>query len=152
MKWEDIKNLSPGAFKRATGVKRAVFDMMLETVSTYKKDNRIHASRGRPAKLTLADKLLLMLMYYREYRTQFHIGMSYGIAESTVCEIIKDLEQILIKDKRFHLPGKKELYQSDNQIKVIVVDVTESPIERPKKNSGAITRVNVNDTPKRHKS
>jgi DNA-directed RNA polymerase specialized sigma subunit len=37
-----------------------------------------------------------MLMYYREYRTQFHIGVTYGISESRVCEIIKETECILI--------------------------------------------------------
>lgn len=42
-------------------------------------------------------------MYYREYRTKFHI-VTYGISESRVCEIIKEIENILIQDKRFHLP------------------------------------------------
>jgi hypothetical protein len=34
---------------------------------------------------------------------------------------------------KFRLPGKKQLYQQPNNWQVIVVDVTESPIERPKK-------------------
>jgi hypothetical protein len=41
---------------------------------------------------------------------------------------------------KFRLPGKKQLYQQADNWQVIVVDVTESPIERPKKNS-AITTV-----------
>ncbi|MCB0541851.1 MAG: transposase family protein, partial [Bacteroidetes bacterium] len=57
----------------------------------------------------IADKILLMLMYYREYRTQFHIGIAYKISESRVCEIISEMESILIKDKRFHLSDKKQL-------------------------------------------
>jgi hypothetical protein len=36
---------------------------------------------------------------------------------------------------KFRLPGKKQLYQNAYNWDVIVVDVTESPIERPKKNS-----------------
>lgn len=90
-------------------------------------------------------------MYYREYRSQFHIGVTYGIAESSVCEIIQEMEQILIQDKRFHLPGKKALVQQENDWEVILVDVTESPVERPKKNSGKITPVKRNDTRKKHK-
>ena len=34
---------------------------------------------------------------------------------------------------KFRLPGKKQLYQQADNWQVIVVDVTESPIERPKK-------------------
>ena len=34
---------------------------------------------------------------------------------------------------KFRLPGKKQLDQQPNNWQVIVVDVTESPIERPKK-------------------
>ncbi len=34
----------------------------------------------------------------------------------------------------FTLPGKKQLLESDFKIDAIVIDVTETPIERPKKN------------------
>jgi hypothetical protein len=39
----------------------------------------------------------------------------------------------LIKSKVFSLPGNKKLTHSDRQIEVVVVDVTETPIERLKK-------------------
>ncbi|MDR2511144.1 MAG: transposase family protein [Bacteroidales bacterium] len=109
---------------------------MLAVLNEAKAKLRKHPSRGTPAKLSNADKLLLLLMYYREYRTQFHIGITYGISESRVCEIIKETESILIQDSRFHLPGKKALLKEENQFEVVLVDVSESPIERPKKNSG----------------
>jgi hypothetical protein len=41
---------------------------------------------------------------------------------------------VLSSARIFTLPGKKSLYQSDSLIKTVVIDVTESPIERPKKN------------------
>jgi hypothetical protein len=72
-------------------------------------------------------------MYYREYRTQFHIGVTYGILESRVCEIIKETERILIKDSRFLLSCKKSLLKEENYIEVVLIDVPESPVERPKK-------------------
>jgi hypothetical protein len=75
-----------------------------------------------------------MLMYYREYRTQFHIGITSGISESHVCEIIKEMENMPIQDSRFHLPGKKALLKEENHFETVLVDVAESPVERPKKN------------------
>ena len=86
-------------------------------------------------------------MYYREYRSQFHIGITYQISESRVCEIIDEMERILITDKRFHLPGKKALLKQENQFEVVLVDVTESPIERPKKNNAGIIQAKRNDIP-----
>ncbi|MDR0365019.1 MAG: transposase family protein [Bacteroidales bacterium] len=51
-------------------------------------------------------------MYYREYRTQFHIGITYGVSESRVCKIIKEIESILIKDSCFHYPKKALLKEA----------------------------------------
>lgn len=151
MLYREVENLSPDKFKRLTGVKKDVFNTMLEVVEQHKLSIRKHHSRGKPPKLTHADKLLLLLMYYREYRSQFHIAVTYGISESRVCEIINEFEKILISDKRFHLPGKKELVKQENSFEVVLVDVTESPVERPKKNSETITQERKKDTPKKRK-
>jgi hypothetical protein len=72
--YKDVSNLSPARFKRLIGVKREAFELMLEALTASKAVKRRHPSRGTPAKLSNADKLLLLLMYYREYRTQFHMG------------------------------------------------------------------------------
>ena len=48
--------------------------------------------------------------------------------------IIRKIEDTLTKSRAFTLPGKKKLATSNHQLQVVVVDVTESPIERPKKN------------------
>ena len=149
MFYKDVENMKPVHFRRLTGVKKEVFVQMVDCITTYKQEHRKHPSRGKPPALSYADKLLLMLMYYREYRSQFHIGITYGIAESSVCEIISEMEHILIQDKRFHLPGKKVL--RENTFEVVLVDVTESPVERPKKNREAITQEKRNGTHKRHK-
>lgn len=44
------------------------------------------------------------------------------------------MEDALVTSRAFTLPGKKKLQTSDYQIEVVVVDVTETPIERPQKN------------------
>ena len=151
MFWKQIQNLPAKRFKRLTGVKREVFLEMLDAIKTHQRQKRKHPTRGKPSKLGMEDKLLVMLMYYREYRTQEHIGITYGISESRVCEIIQDMENILIKDKRFHLPGKKQLLDSSAEIEVVLIDVAESPIERPKKNSDGTTPVRRKSIPSKHK-
>jgi hypothetical protein len=45
----------------------------------------------------------------------------------------RKVERLLMDSGKFRLPGKKQLYQQADKWQVIVVDVTESPIERPKK-------------------
>ncbi len=75
--------------------------------------------------------LLMTLEYLREYRTYFQIGVNYGVSESSAYKHIIWVENILIKSKEFSLPGKRARYGSD--IEITLIDVTESPIQRPKK-------------------
>lgn len=89
---------------------------------------------GRPSKLTVEEKLLMTLEYLREYRTYFHVSNNYGITESACFKIIRKTENILIKSKKFSLPKRKERLLSENTMEVFLVDATETPIERPKKN------------------
>jgi hypothetical protein len=146
MRYTDIKDYKPSVFKRLTGVRRTTFDEMLKVVCEYKTLHRKHKSRGRPSKLSVADQLLMLLMYYREYRTFLHISVCYGISEMHCWRTITSIEQILLQSKSFHLPGKKALHNADNNFKVIVVDVSEHPIERPKKNSEKAIQAKRNDT------
>lgn len=88
---------------------------------------------GRPTKLSRADQLLLSMMYWREYRTEFHIAQSYGTAESTVYRTIQKIENALVRSGKFRLPGKKAFQASDTVFKVVLVDVSEQSVERPKK-------------------
>ena len=77
--------------------------------------------------------VLMTLEYLREYRTYFHIGKSYGVSESYAYKIIKWVEDVLIKDGSFALPGKKALLKNEIEQKVILIDATETPVERPKR-------------------
>ena len=142
MFWEKIKQQTNPNFKRLTGVKRNTFKLMVREVKKHddKIINRKGSNRSRPFKLCIEDQVLMMLMYYREYRTQFHIGVTYGLHESNVGKNIKRIETILKKCKKFELPGKNKLSGTNHQYEVIIVDATESPIERPKKNNIGITR------------
>ena len=127
MRYEKIKNRTDKDFKRLTGVPHKIFKQM---VVILKQEMR---NFGRPPKLSREDQLLMTLMYWREYRTQFHIGQSYGLSESTVCRTINKVENALIQSGQFTLPGKRKLQESDTLIEIILVDATEQAIERPKK-------------------
>ena len=144
MRYETIQTLKDEDFKRSTGVSRAMFDKMLTAVKAGLRDF------GRTPKLSRADQLLMTLMYWREYRTEFHIGLTYGVSEATVCRTIKKVENVLMKSGEFRLPGRKALQPSDTLIEVVLIDATEQPIERPKKNKNDITAARRNDIPKKH--
>jgi hypothetical protein len=131
MKYEKLKKLSQEKFRRATGVKKHTFEVMVEIIK--KAELKRKTKRGRPKKLAVEDRLLMTLEYIREYRTYFHISTSYGVSESVSYENIKAIENILIKDGTFSLPKRKDIVMSDDPIEIILIDASESPIERPKK-------------------
>lgn len=145
MSYEQIKNLRPVDFKRYCGVKPHTFHKMVEVFAEYLQQTRIKA--GRPPKLSVEDQVLMTLEYWREYRTYFHIAKSWGIAESNVSRIIRRVEDVLSQSKAFPLPGKRKLQAANHEIKFIVVDVAETPIERPKKSNDTITAVTASGTP-----
>ena len=134
MTYERVKYLKPEEFKRLCGVQPETFAKMLGVLPSPAKPKQ---KPGRPSKLSLEDQLLLTLEYWREYRTYFHVGQSWGVNESTAYRIVRNIENALSQSRAFSLPGKKQLQGSESEIKVVVVDVTESPIERPKKNKSA---------------
>jgi hypothetical protein len=149
MTYEQIKDLKPAEFKRACGVQPQTFEKMLYVL---RENGQKKIKPGRPAKLVLEDQLLMTLQYWREYRTSFHLGLSWGVAESVVCRTVQRLENLLIQSKVFPLPGKKTLHTGGTQFEVIVVDVAESPVERPQKNSGATTAGRRSATPRKPSS
>ena len=144
MKYEKINEYDENKFRRITGLKRATFEKMVEILKkSYAKK---HKRRGRKPKLSIENQLLAALEYWREYRTYAHIAASYGIAESNIYRSIKWIENTLIKDGTFSLPGKKELLKSDTDYEVVLIDATETPVERPQKNKESITQERKKDT------
>ncbi len=146
MRYEPVKACKPDEFKRLSGVRRETFEQMLKTLESGRREF------GRPTKLSRADQLLLTLMYWREYRTQFHIAHTYGVSEATVCRTIARVEEVLMRSGKFRLPGPKALHPSDTLIEVVLVDATEQAIERPPKNKHGITAARRSGIPKKHKS
>ena len=131
MFYVDIQALEGSAFKRLTGGTPAVFAMMVEVVQCA------HRTFGHPSKLSHEDQVLATLMYWREYRTMFHIAQSYKVSEPTISRVIRRTETLLIADQRFQLPRRPALESEALTVEVLVIDATETPIERPQKKSSA---------------
>ena len=142
MRYEVVKELDAEGFKRLTGVRPEVFGKMVGVLRQAETTKR---KAGRPSKLCLEDKVLLTLSYWREYRTQFHIAASYAIHESSANRIITQVEDVLIKSRAFSLPKRREVTETDWT--VVLVDATETPIERPQKNKNITTVGRKSATP-----
>ena len=110
MKWEPIKELSNGAFRRWTGVQKPTFEKMTAVLREAQRQKTLQG--GRPSKLCLEDRLLMSLEYLRQYRTYFHMGKHYGLSESTAYKTLRWVEDTLIKSRVFSLPGRKALLKS----------------------------------------
>jgi len=77
-----ILNLSETKYQALFGVKKPTFDAMLAILE--EAYGQLHKAGGRPPRLSVLDKLVVTLGYYREYRTMEHIGFDYGIYKSTI--------------------------------------------------------------------
>ena len=140
---ERIAHLKGKDYQKNLGVKKKTFDIMLQILE--KDYQRKHKMGGRPPKLSVLDKLMIMLQYYREYRVMDNIAYDYGVSKSTISDAIKWVEETLVKDGAFRLPSKRKLLE-DTSIEVILVDATECEIERPQKNSADITPARKRNT------
>lgn len=130
--YEKLKELKPELFKRLTGVKPDTFKAMLRECEEYHETKK--SKGGKPNKLSVSSQILLMLEYYREYRSMAHMAFDYEVSESTVSRTIKEIESVLLQSGKFSLPSKKALYENDGiDLQYILIDATECPIERPKK-------------------
>ena len=148
MFYVDVQTLQAPAFKRLTGVTPQVFTMMVEVVQ------HAHRAFGRPSKLSYEDQVLATLMYWREYRTMFHSAQSYNVSEPTISRVIRRTETLLTADERFQLPRRPALESEALTVEVLVIDATETPIERPQKknNAKSITVARRSITASRHRS
>ena len=133
---ERIAHLKAKDYQKYLGVKKKTFDEMLRILE--KDYQRKHKKGGRPPKLSVLDKLMIMLQYYREYRVMDNIAFDYSVSKSTISDAITWVEETLVKDGTFRLPSKRKLLD-DSSIEIVIVDATECEIERPQKNNADFT-------------
>jgi len=129
-RYEKASKLSNEDFKQVIGVKKETFDVMVEIlILAYQAK---HKRRGRHAKLSIHDMLFMTLKYWRQYVTQLELSIEFQVGEATTHDVIVWVESSLAKSKKFSLLGRGALL-GHPEIEIALVDVTESPIERPKK-------------------
>lgn len=135
MRYEKARKLKDAEFKRLCGVRHETFLAMCEIVQAVEDQK----TSGRSCNLTVENQVLLTLTFWREYRTMFHLGQDWGLHDEHVSRLVRRIEDILIKGKKFSLPGKRRLLEKDG-LTYTIVDVTEMTIERPKKNRSDVIR------------
>jgi hypothetical protein len=87
----------------------------------------------------------------REYRTLFHVATSYGVSEPTASRIVSHVEDCLIQSNLFNLP--KNLPAGEGRDwNVVIVDATEIPIQRPKKNRRKVIAARKRRIPLKYRS
>lgn len=123
-------------FRRLVGVTPRLFRRMARALGEQEKNKK---KAGRPSELSIEDRLLMTLQYLREYPTLLRLGMDWGVHESTAQRIVTRTEKALLDSGKFSLPGKKKLKEGLS-FEVVLIDVAESQIERPKKAATLLQR------------
>jgi len=140
----------PLTFRSFTGLEVSEFESLyLELESVYEEYEVKRLSRrgrkrrigaGRPFKLPLKDRLLMLLMYYRLYITSTLTGFLFDLDQSNVLKNIRVLEP-RVKEC---IPIPKKLYERAERAKTVeevedyfpgfkaFIDATEQEIPRPK--------------------
>ena len=76
------------------GITRKEFAQMLEALNAaYCKE---HRRRPHFTKITMQDKLVLTLLYRREYRSMENIAAEYGVSRDTIADNIHWVERALL--------------------------------------------------------
>ncbi|UZQ30592.1 MAG: transposase family protein [Spiroplasma phoeniceum] len=150
MKFDEFKNINDKEWLRLTGIKQDIFNKMLDILQVAEIEK--FKKGGKANKLSLENRLLMTLSYWREYRTYFHLGKNFGISEANCYRNIKWIEDILIKHPDFQqVACKKALISYYFNDKTIIIDATETPIQRPKKDKNNLILVKRKNTLLKHK-
>ena len=128
----------PDTFRQLTGITPAAFDQLLaELEPRYQQADAKRKTRqprkrkpgaGPKFTLPLADRLLMLLMYYRTYTTHAVLGFLFGIDNSSVCRNINPLQPLLADI--FRIPERRVELEPD-EIRELFFDATERAIPRP---------------------
>src|SRR3982750_2570056 len=129
---------SPKAFRQLTGITPLVFDKLLadltplhEQADARRKDRpgrRRKPGAGPKTKLALADRLLMLLIYYRTYTPHAFLGFLFGVDDPAVCRNINPLQPLLAGI--FRIPERR-IRLDPEEMREFFFDATERPTRRP---------------------
>ncbi len=140
----------PEIFRSFTGLEVSEFDSLRSKIeSRYEEYERKRLSgrrrkrevgAGRPFKLSLEDRLLMLLFYYRTYVTSILLGFIFNLDQSNVLKDVRMLEPLV----RESVPLPQKLHQMARRARTpeevekffpgfrAFIDATEQEIPRPK--------------------
>ena len=147
----DRLSQKPMLFKSFTGLTVQQFDNIYDKEITKrynktrdkafikKKDRKREIGAGRPFKLDVKDRFLMLLVYYRLYITYTLAGFLFDLDQSNICRDIQKIESLV----RQCLPIPQKLYNITKRLKtpeeveqhfpgfLSFIDSTEQQIPRP---------------------
>jgi hypothetical protein len=111
----------------------------IHRLSKRRKDRERDIGAGRPFKLDLENRLLMLLVYYRLYITYTLAGFLFDLDQSNICRGIQKIEPLIRKcvpipqktyriTKRLQSPEEVEKYFPGF---LAFIDTTEQQIPRP---------------------
>lgn len=131
---------TPDTFRQLTGLTPAAFDPLLGQLAprylaaeARRKDRpgrRRKPGAGRKHTLSLADRLLMLLLYYRTYVSHAFLGFLFGLDDSAVGRNINPLQPLLAGT--FRTPERRVELQPD-EVRALFFDATGRPTRRPRR-------------------
>jgi hypothetical protein len=129
---------APATFRRRTGLTPAAYRRLLGEVTAADERARTRraarpgrrraAGAGRKPALPLADRLLVLLIYYRTYVPHTFLGFLFGLDDSNVSRGDRRLEPLLAGI--FRIPERKAELTRD-EVRELFLDSTGRPTARP---------------------
>jgi hypothetical protein len=145
-----VLSKKPAVFKNFTGLEVAEFDVLtseirekydvFEQKRLSRGDRKRGIGAGHPFKLSLTDRLLMLLMYYHLYPSSTLLGYLINLGQTNVLKDIRNLEplvsEVLPLPKKEH--DKVKRLETVDEIEAMFpgfkafLDATEQEIPRPK--------------------
>lgn len=129
-----------GAFRQLTGLTPDTFDRLLAGLAPRyaaadarrkaRPGRRRAPGGGRKHTLPLADRLLMLLIYYRTYVSHAFLGFLFGIDDSAVGRNINPLQPLLAG--LFRIPERRVELRPD-EVRELFFDAAERPTRRPRR-------------------
>lgn len=127
--WKTVFGYSRKKFLRTFGLSMVDFLYLLTLVEKWLSERALHPNGGHPFVLKPYDYLAITLLYMRQYHTMDSMADEWGVSKGTICKIYNSTITYLVTSGKLRLLSYKDLSDGD----VVVVDATESPINRPQK-------------------
>src|SRR4051794_18500111 len=138
MSHTDRLRRSPNALRQLTGITPAAFDRLLAQLTPrYEAADLRRKSRpdrlrkpgaGPRHKLSLPDRLLMLLISYRTYATHALLGFLFGVDDSAVGRNINPLQPLLAGI--FRIPERR-IRLDPGGVRGVVFDAPERPTRPP---------------------